>query len=75
MKCGKMQRRPVNSSNLASVGFDSESETLEVEFNDGSVYQYFGVPVDVYRGLMSAGSHGSYFHQHIRNVYQYTRIV
>ena len=27
-----MERQPVDSSNLASVGYDSNSEVLEVEF-------------------------------------------
>lgn len=70
-----MRRQPVSSSNLYSVGYDSETSTLEIEFRDGSVYQYFNVPARVYEALMSAGSHGQYFHRNIRDVYQYARIV
>ena len=62
-----MQRTTVSSSNLASVGYDATTETLEIEFQNGAVYQYFSVPVQVYHGLMQAESHGSYFNEHIKN--------
>jgi hypothetical protein len=61
-----MDRTPVQSSNLASVGYDADSATLEVEFHHGGVYQYFGVPLDTYNSLMLAGSKGSYFDQAVK---------
>ena len=48
--------------------------TLEVEFLDGRVYQYFDVPEFEYRNLMQAGSHGTYFNASIRNTYRYTQL-
>ena len=69
-----MDRTPVSSSNVASVGYAPESLTLEIEFNDGSVYQYFDVPDSEYRGLMEAGSKGKYIHAYIRENYRYTRL-
>lgn len=32
-----MKRQSVESSNLASVGYDVENEILEIEFNHGGV--------------------------------------
>ncbi|MBU4502190.1 MAG: KTSC domain-containing protein [Nanoarchaeota archaeon] len=61
-----MERQPVSSSDLMSVGYEEESQILEIEFLKGGIYQYYGVPVGIYDGLMSAGSKGSYFHQNIR---------
>jgi hypothetical protein len=69
-----MNRKPVNSSNLRSVGYDAATQTLEIEFYSGGIYQYFGVPVSVYNNLMDAASHGSYFYHFIRDVYVYRRI-
>jgi hypothetical protein len=69
-----MKRTPVSSSNIASIGYDAATRTLEVEFNDGSVYHYFGVPQSEYAGLMAAGSHGSYLAQHIKGSYSYSRV-
>ena len=69
-----MIRQPVSSSNLSSIGYDSESHTLEIEFHSGGVYQYFDVPQSVYDALMSAPSHGSFFHRNVRDKYRYTKI-
>lgn len=62
-----MQRYPVSSSNLASVGYDASSYTLEIEFNSGRVYQYFEVPEHIHQEFVSAASVGSYFARSIRN--------
>lgn len=69
-----MNRAPVSSSNLRSVGYDEATQTLEIEFHSGGVYQYDSVPRSVYKALMNAPSHGKYFHAHIKGVYPYKRI-
>ncbi len=70
-----MERHSVSSSNLASVGYDPQSQTLEIEFNDGSVYQYYSVPNSIYTGLMNASSHGQYFDRNIKKTgYRYAKI-
>lgn len=71
-----MTRTPVSSSNIASIGYDSRTRTLEVEFNNGSVYQYHGVPEGIYQGLMGAPSHGEYLDAYVKKGgYAYTRIL
>lgn len=67
-----MNMLPVSSSNLSSVGY--ENGTLYVRFNNGSLYAYSGVPESVYRGLMSASSHGKYLAAHVKGIYPYRRI-
>ena len=61
-----MTRQAVSSSNLKAVGYDAALQILEIEFLDGSVYQYKGVPQDLYNGLMNAASHGSFLDAHIK---------
>lgn len=65
-----MQRVPVTSSVLVSVGYDKASSTLEVEFQDGDVYRYFLVPARVHAGLLAAAeageSVGRYFNEHVK---------
>ena len=46
-----MIRDPVISSNIASIGYDAGNETLEVEFTNGSIYQYFNVPSGMFEQL------------------------
>ena len=69
-----MERVPVTSSNLCSVGYDPDSQTLEIEFNHGGVYQYANVPEGEYEGLLNSDSKGKYFHANIKNSYPFNRI-
>ena len=69
-----MRRNPVSSSNLASIGYDSTAQVLEVEFINRAIYQYYNVPSNMYEELKRAGSKGKFFHQYIRNAYAYSRV-
>mgnify|MGYP001010778631 FL=1 len=69
-----MERNYVASSNIASIGYDEPSQTLEVEFLNGSVYQYYNVPQGLYDQLMQEGSKGRFLNTYIRNAYPYSRV-
>ena len=69
-----MDRIPVSSSNLVSVGYDPSSLTLEVEFKNGSVYQYFDVPDHTFQGLMQASSKGTFHSENIKYTYRYVKL-
>jgi hypothetical protein len=62
------------SSNLSRARYDPDTSTLEIEFKDGRVYQYFDVPPQVFEGLLSAESHGGFLHSQIKGHYRYVRI-
>ena len=66
-----MQRSPVSSSNIASVGYDSFYSILEVEFKTGAVYRYFEVPHSVFQELIHASSVGRYLNKNIAFDYKY----
>jgi KTSC domain len=69
-----MDRIPVASSNIVSIGYDPDSSILEVEFRN-AIYQYFGVPASVFHGLMNAASKGSFFDQYVRKAgYRYSKL-
>lgn len=69
-----MERYSVPSSNIASIGYDEGTETLEVEFLSGSVYQYYNVPLNMYEQLMQDGSKGRFLNTYIKNAYPYSRV-
>ncbi len=69
-----MIRDPVSSSNVAPIGYDPANETLEIEFTNGSIYQYFNVPSELYEQLMAAPSKGQFLNTYIRNAYPYSRV-
>ena len=69
-----MERQPVNSSNLAEVGYDSRTQTLEVCFKSGRTYQYFDVPERIGDGLRGAESPGGYLNREIKGKFRYARV-
>lgn len=70
-----MERIPVQSSNIAAIGYDDTNAILEVEFLNGSIYQYYGVPRDTYDSLMNAASKGSFLNAFIKKAgYGVTRM-
>lgn len=69
-----MDRISVSSSNLRSVGYDSTTETLEIEFHSGGIYQYFGVSSSIHDALMNAPSLGGYFTANIKNSYRWQKM-
>lgn len=68
-----MDRIPVTSRNLAEVGYDPETETLEVMFHNDGVYQYYNLPAFMYERFMQAESLGSFFNKEIKGHYPEAR--
>jgi len=69
-----MKRESVESSNLKTVGYDVKSKTLEVEFKNGYIYQYFDVPKTIYNSMVNANSAGKYLISNVKGVYRYARL-
>jgi len=70
----KPEMHPVSSSNISSVGYAHESETVYIQFNSGSVYTYKGVPEHEFQNLLTASSVGSYFNRNFKNTYPYEKV-
>lgn len=69
-----MNRDSVASSNIASIGYDERSQTLEVEFTNGAIYQYYNVAQPIFDQLTQAASKGQFLAYQIKNVYPYSRV-
>ncbi len=69
-----MERKAVQSKDLAIVGYDSGKSELEITFRGGGVYLYKQVPASIYEGLMTATSHGTFFNQKIKDAFPATKI-
>jgi len=68
-----MERQPVTSSNVISVGYEASAETLEVEFKNG-VYQYYNVPQPIYDQMLTAESIGIFLNVYIKPVYPCAKV-
>ena len=69
----KMEMIRVKSSDLDSVGYDEKNKMLAIKFHNGT-YEYFGVPKEVFLGLLDASSKGKYFQEFIKYAYRYKKI-
>lgn len=69
-----MKLKPVESSNLAAVGYDPKVKRLEVKFQSGGTYSYAGVSARKVANLLKAESIGSYFEKKIAYDYEYKKV-
>ena len=69
-----MERIPVQSSLIRSVNYLVADQLLEVQFHNGAIYRYRGVPEEVYTALRKAPSLGAYLNEHIKGIFPYEQI-
>lgn len=61
-----MKMQPVQSKAAAAVGYDPTRQALRVQFPDGKLWEYSGVPIETADALMRAESFGSFFVREIK---------
>jgi hypothetical protein len=69
-----MERRAIISTSLRAVGYHADILILEVEFLNGDVYQYTGVPVYEHDAMMAAESKGTYLNANIKKRYPFAKL-
>lgn len=69
-----MERKPVKSSNIKSVGYDPATKRMHVEFSGGGVYDYEGVEPDDHASFVHDSSQGSHFSRHIRGKFKHKKL-
>jgi hypothetical protein len=71
----KMNRFPIPSAEITQVGYQEDSETLEIQFVKGGVYQFFNVPSTVFNEFMSSPSKEGYYHSKIGERFPCSRVA
>jgi KTSC domain len=61
--------RPLRSTAIAAASYETDTQTLEVEFVNGRTYTHEAVPLEVYEGLVGAPSPGSFYNSAIKGQY------
>ena len=72
---GKTINVVINSSNLKFASYQTESKTLSVTFKNGTIYEYYGVPWEVFTKLRMAKSQGKFLNTNINKVYKYKKVT
>jgi len=69
-----MINQMVLSTEIEWIGYEPKTAMLQVEFIEGSIYQYDHVPKQVYEAFLEAPSHGEYFESNIKRKFTYRKI-
>jgi hypothetical protein len=70
-----MNRTIVGSPGIAQVGYEEGSETLEIEFVSGKIFQFYNVPLKLFNNLMESSQKELYYESNILVRFPYTRIL
>lgn len=71
-----MKRIHVESSALESIGYDADTQTLELEFRDnGGVWQYYNFKPSAFKKFTNADSLGRFFVKKIKGKYREQRVT
>lgn len=70
----RIERKPVESSALAAVGYSRRLRALEIEFRDGLTYRYLKVSPRLHRDLMAAESKARFYNKNVRGKYRSLRV-
>jgi hypothetical protein len=57
------------------MGYDEITKTLEIQFHNGGIYQYYDIPKRIYEEMMKAPSLGRFFLFEIKGGYQYAKVA
>lgn len=75
-----MERTPVQSQNIASIGYHEPTKILEVEFHPSKsnkvsrVYKHYGIEPQMHADFMAADSKGKFYAENIRGRFEYKRL-
>ncbi|HAX79943.1 MAG TPA: KTSC domain-containing protein [Cyanobacteria bacterium UBA11372] len=65
---------PVDSTMANSIGYDPDRQLLQIEFKNGSVYEYEGVDEETWEDLLETNSPGRYYNREIKGNYRSRRL-
>jgi hypothetical protein len=62
------------STDVRAIAYDQIRRHLYVQFNSGSIYRYYGVPVEIARDMRSCSSMGKFVWGRLRNKYPFSKL-
>lgn len=68
------EMQPVSSSNVARIGYETDTEEVYVEFFDSGTYVYVGVPPVVFEEFERCGSKGKFVNEVLKPRYPFHRL-
>ena len=70
-----MEKIRVKSNTIRTVGYDELAQILEIDFQQGGTYRYFGVSKKIYDNMIKPSSTPEeYYERFIKNRYRHEKI-
>ena len=69
-----LERRGADVVSVVSMGYDRDSETLEVELDNGKTFQYYKVPAGVFELFQKSPAKSTFLATQIKDRYSWGRI-
>jgi hypothetical protein len=60
---------PLRNASGWMAGYEPDQQILTIIFQNGSSYDFTGVPPDIAKGFLESSSPGRYYNTYIRGVY------
>jgi molecular chaperone HscB len=70
-----LEQYTLTTNTSAIEDFIYKGQVLKITFQDGSVYEYFGVPKNIYNKLLSSTTLNRFGKRHIFNSYTFRNVV
>ena len=70
-----LTHKPLDSSVIKMVGWDSEDNTLIVQFKSLTVWAYYNISKELYNSFITSDSMGYFFNKNIRNIFDSHKII
>lgn len=64
-----MRMTPVDSSAIASAGYDAGRRLLRLEYRNGRIYDYLNVSPEIYEDVLNADSAGEFVNLEVKPNY------
>ena len=70
-----MEKTRVKSNTIRTVGYDEPTQILEIDFQQGGTYRYFGVSKKIYDSMIKPSTTpDEYYERFIKNRYRHEKI-
>jgi hypothetical protein len=70
----KVFRFAVHERHLNSIGYDSSSQVLDIQYDSGDLYRYYEVPFTVFSDLVNSEEKWNYYCSNICNRFIFTKM-
>ena len=64
----------ISSSNLNRASYSTSTKVLTTTFNNGSIYEYYEVPWELFTKFRMSDSQGKFFSTNISRNYKYKKL-